>query len=170
LSTRRAVVEGAVSPTAEAEELERDQVGATKAVRRTGSADPPSLRELPGELLQTTPSAASRKSSVAVQIANREYRIRSDADPKWLQQVAGQVDRAMTLIRERTETVDTLEIAVLTALNLAREIVLLREQLAALGEQGPGAGDGSSPIVDSKRLRELIELAESALDSPDRGA
>jgi cell division protein ZapA (FtsZ GTPase activity inhibitor) len=170
LPARKALAKGEEPAVVQTEKSARSRVEAAESVRRSDSKSSPPLRDLAGQLLKDASAEGARKHSVEVRIAGRAYRIRSDADPKWLQQVAGQVDRAMTLIRERTETVDTLEIAVLTALNLAREIVLLREQLAALGEQGPGAGDGSSPIVDSKHLRELIELAESALDSPDRGA
>ena len=108
--------------------------------------------------------------AVEVRIAGRAYRIRSDADPAWLQRVARQVDEAMTLIRDRTETVDTLEIAVLTALNLAREILLLREQLADAREVEIGAGDRGVGDVSPDSLRALIELAESALEPADRGA
>ena len=169
MAARRALVEGPGLPAVEAAGLGPGQVEATESVRRSGSADPPPLREFPSELLQDASSSA-KKSSVAVQIAGKEYRIRSDADPDWLQKVAGQVDRAMALIRERTETVDTLEVAVLTALNLAREIVLMREQLAARRDEEAEASGGGSQVLDSKRLRELIELAESALEFPDRGA
>lgn len=170
MAARRALAGGAASSAAETAGRGRAQVEATKSVRGSGSADPTSLRELPGELLREAPAAAARKSSVVVQIAGREYRIRSDGDPAWLQQVAGLVDRAMTLIRERTETVDTLEVAVLTALNLGREIVLLRQELSARQAAGTGAGDGSSQPPEPERLRELIELAESALEPADRGA
>ena len=37
--------------------------------------------------------------SVGVRLQGREYQLRSDADPAWLQRVAGYVDAAMTRIR-----------------------------------------------------------------------
>ncbi|MBW2497209.1 MAG: cell division protein ZapA [Deltaproteobacteria bacterium] len=89
------------------------------------------------------------KRSVAVQIAGQEYRIRSDADADALHQIARYVDHAMGRVRERTGTVDSLDVAVLTCLNLAREIRTLREQRAA------GAED--------EKLRDLIERVESVL-------
>ncbi len=95
------------------------------------------------------------KGSVAVQIAGHEYRIRSDADAAWLQKVAGHVDETMQRVRERTGTIDTFDVAVLTALNLARELITLRQ---------------TSPVAGDARLRELIELAESAVAEPEEPA
>ena len=91
------------------------------------------------------------KGSVAIEIAGREYRIRSEADPSWLQRVAGHVDSTMDRVRSRTGTVDSHDLAVLTALNIARELIKLREAT----ENSAGA--------DPERLRELIDFAESAL-------
>lgn len=95
------------------------------------------------------------KRSVAVRILGQEYHIRSDADEEWLQKVAGCVDDTMTQIRERTGTVDTLDVAILASLNLAREVLALRGRL--------DADSRGSLKPDDGRLRTLIELAESAL-------
>jgi len=91
------------------------------------------------------------KRSISVRIGGHEYRIRSDADEEWLQRVAASVDDAMRRIRKHTGTVDSLDVAILTSLNLARELLQLRETGAA--------GAGSKP----EALRELIELVESEL-------
>ncbi len=93
------------------------------------------------------------KDSVAVRIAGHEYKIRSDGDVDALREIAGYVDRAMERVRERTGTVDTLDVAVLTCLNLAREIMALHE------EQVPA---GSTVVVENK-LRSLIERVETSL-------
>jgi cell division protein ZapA (FtsZ GTPase activity inhibitor) len=98
------------------------------------------------------------KRAVAVRISGQEYRIKSDADESSLQRVANCVDAAMDQIRSRTGTVDSLDVAILTSLNLAREVLSLRERVG-------GAGNGEP---DPDRLRELIELAESALDTKPR--
>ena len=92
--------------------------------------------------------------SVGVQLQGREYQIRSDADPETLQSVAGYVDKAMNQIREVTNTVDTLDVALLTSLNLAREVLASR------------AGSSQESVertteADSPRLKALIELVES---------
>jgi cell division protein ZapA (FtsZ GTPase activity inhibitor) len=92
-------------------------------------------------------------NSVGVELQGREYQIRSDADAESLQRVAGYVDKAMNQIREVTNTVDTLDVALLTALNLAREVIASRESSSEGGEV--------TPKGDSPRLRALIELVES---------
>jgi cell division protein ZapA (FtsZ GTPase activity inhibitor) len=93
------------------------------------------------------------KDSVAVRIAGHEYKIRSDGDVDALREIASYVDRAMARVRERTGTVDTLDVAVLTCLNLAREIMALHE------EQVPA---GSTAVAENK-LRSLIERVETSL-------
>ena len=90
------------------------------------------------------------KKSVAVRIAGHQYKIRSDGDAEALQEIASYVDKAMDRVRARTGTVDTLDVSVLTCLNLAREILVLRDQ------QSGDVGDG--------RMRSLIERVEMVLD------
>jgi len=87
----------------------------------------------------------SQKQSLAVRIRGQEFRIRSDESPELLQQVAEIVDSTMQRIEQRTGAIDTLDVAMLTALNLAREVVEARRARP------------SSP-----RLRALIERAEAA--------
>jgi cell division protein ZapA (FtsZ GTPase activity inhibitor) len=98
------------------------------------------------------------KRAVAVRIRGQEFRILSDDDEGWLQRVAGYLDETMATVEERTGTVDSHDVALLTALNLARELVELREREPVARTQGPAAD----------RLQHLIELAESAL-RPEAG-
>ena len=103
----------------------------------------------------TNKSASENMSQIVpVRVAGHEYKIRSSGDPEELQQIAGYVDRAMKRVRERTGTVDTLDVAVLTCLNLAREILGHRQR----DQQGSAAG-----VVDADQLRSLIERVESVL-------
>jgi len=90
---------------------------------------------------------------VAVRITGHEYKIRSEGDPEALREIAGYVDRAMNRVREQTGTVDTFDVAVLTCLNLAREILLLREARTPAG----------STAVEEEKLRGLIDRVEEAL-------
>jgi cell division protein ZapA len=85
-----------------------------------------------------------------VRIRGKEVRILTDGDEESLQRVAALVDQTMTRVERHTGTVDTLDVAMLAALNLAREVLDLRER-------------GSSGGADSDRLRSLVEQAESAL-------
>ncbi len=91
--------------------------------------------------------------SVSVWIRGHEFRILSDDDEESLQRVARYLDDTMGRVEERTGTVDSLDVALLTALNLARELVGIRE----------GHLDAGTSGVDPERLRSVIELAESAL-------
>lgn len=93
--------------------------------------------------------SSSNKKSVAVRIAGHEYKILTESDGDSLKQIARDVDRAMARVRDRTGTVDTLDIAVLTCLNLAREITVLRHQ--------------SNEIASDDRIRGLINRVEALL-------
>jgi cell division protein ZapA (FtsZ GTPase activity inhibitor) len=89
------------------------------------------------------------RQSVAVRIAGHEYKILTDGDTDHLRQIAREVDNAMDRVRDRTGTVDSLDVAVLTCLNLAREIIDLRNQ--------------SKGIAEQPRVRDLIERVETLL-------
>jgi cell division protein ZapA (FtsZ GTPase activity inhibitor) len=89
------------------------------------------------------------KNSVAVRIAGHEYKIRSDSDENSLRQIALYVDQAMDRVRRGTGTVDSLDVAVLTCLNLARELLALKKQ--------------TSGGADLRALESLIERVEAAL-------
>lgn len=99
----------------------------------------------------------SAKPVVAVSIRGQEFRIRTDDDEASLQRVAQYLDDTMATVEKKTGTVDTLQLALLSALNLARELVELRESAGAAGPSAAG--------VDPARLESLIEFAESALEA-----
>jgi cell division protein ZapA len=94
---------------------------------------------------------------VAVSIRGQEFRIRTDDDEASLQRVARYLDDTMATVEKKTGTVDSLQLALLSALNLARELVELRERG---GAKGPAVAD-----IDPKRFESLIELAESAVEA-----
>ena len=96
------------------------------------------------------------RRSIAVRILGHEYRIKSDAEEESVQRVARYVDETMVRIRERTKTVDSLDLAVLAALNLANDLLARRDEGVA----------PAGPALDATRLRALIDLAESALEEP----
>jgi len=99
----------------------------------------------------------STKPVVAVSIRGQEFRIRTDDDEASLQRVAKYLDDTMATVEKKTGTVDSLQLALLSALNLARELVELRERT---GAQVPSAAN-----LDRDRFESLIELAESALEA-----
>lgn len=90
------------------------------------------------------------KRSVSVRILGHEYRIRTDADPADLAQVARLVDETMGRLRDRTGVIDSLDLAIMAALNLARDLV---------AERGARLEEESS----SERVRVLAEQVEQLL-------
>jgi cell division protein ZapA len=92
------------------------------------------------------------KSTITVRIRGQEFRIRSDDDEESLQRVAGYLDDTMKTVERRTGTVDSLDVALLTALNLARELVRIREDRALAKAEIPPS-----------RLGSLIDRVEAAL-------
>jgi cell division protein ZapA (FtsZ GTPase activity inhibitor) len=92
----------------------------------------------------------SNKRTVAVRIRGQDFRIRSDEPPEQLARIARTVDETMERIESKTGAVDSYDVAMLAALNLAREVVSMESNLRS---------------VDSTKLRSLIDLAESAIAS-----
>jgi cell division protein ZapA (FtsZ GTPase activity inhibitor) len=95
---------------------------------------------------------------VTIRVRGQEFKIRTNDDADALHRVADYLDETMSLVEARTGTVDSLDLALLTALNLARELVELRDD----GVRGAAAGAGSG--IDEDRLAALIERAEEALE------
>ena len=80
--------------------------------------------------------SAPARRIVSVCISGKEYRY---------------VDETMERIKQRTGAVDSVEVALLTALNAAREL-----------DEARGAGEALPP---SAELRGLIERIEAAVDA-----
>lgn len=91
------------------------------------------------------------KRSVSIRVLGHEYRIRTDAHPSELQRVAALVDETMGRLRDRTGAVDSRELAMMTAVNLARDLLVERSARR-------------SDTVTGPRLRELAERVETLLD------
>jgi cell division protein ZapA (FtsZ GTPase activity inhibitor) len=92
----------------------------------------------------------TEKRTVSVRIRGQDFRIRSDESPEQLARIAQTVDETMERVETRTGAVDSYDVAMLTALNLAREIVAFQTKPRP---------------VDSGRLRALIEMTEAATAS-----
>ena len=93
------------------------------------------------------------KSTVSVSIRGQELRVVTD-DESSLRRVASYLDEAMAAVAQRTRTSDSFDVALLTALNLARELVELRE-----------SADGIPLGGSEAQLRSLIERAEGAVEA-----
>jgi cell division protein ZapA len=74
--------------------------------------------------------------TVRVEIYNQTYNIRSnDGDTEYIQQLASFVDARMREIASGSLTVDSLKVAILTALHIADELHKLRRERDTLDQQ-----------------------------------
>ena len=91
----------------------------------------------------------SQKRTVPVKIQGREYRIRADGDEAGVQRAAELLDETMTKVRARSGTADSVDVAVLAALNLANAL--------ATNRAGSGSVEGLQQRIDA-----LSRLGEAA--------
>ncbi len=68
------------------------------------------------------------RNSATVTIAGTEYRVSADADPAYIERVAAYVDSTMAAIRERAPFSSSTRLAILTALQIADEMMRERAQ------------------------------------------
>lgn len=77
--------------------------------------------------------------TIRVEIYDQVYNIRGDLDEEYVRQLAQYVEQKMRSLAADTQTIDSLRLAVLAALNLADEYFVLRQRNleleAALGER-----------------------------------
>ncbi len=81
---------------------------------------------------------------IPVKILGKEYRIRGDFDAAHIEQVASYVDDVLAKVQRSTP--DTQDAAILAALNIASELLQLRQGGA----------------IPRERLQALIDLVDSA--------
>lgn len=99
----------------------------------------------------------SSRESVSVRILGHDYRIRSDGDAEGVRRAARLLEETLERVQGRAGTVDSLDVAVLAALNLAHQLVGLRD---------PQRREAEAPL-DPARLEALVALVESAVDGRD---
>ena len=92
---------------------------------------------------------------LVVDIYDQLYHLRGP-DPDYLEQLSALVDAKMRAVAQHGTTVDSLRVAVLAALNIADELVKLRQQRDAL------AGNVAENI--KSRTETLAEMLDAALN------
>jgi len=75
---------------------------------------------------------AEPSKAIRVEIYDRVYQLRSEAGESYTRQLAQSVDTAMRSIAEKTQTYDSLRLAVLAALHFADECERSRERYETL--------------------------------------
>ena len=87
----------------------------------------------------------------SVTIYGKTYQLRGD-DPKYLHELAREVDRRMREVAEATGTADTLNVAILAALNIADDCLQARS--------------GSAPAEAERHMGRLTALIDDVLADP----
>lgn len=90
--------------------------------------------------------------SVRVEIFDQAYNLRG-SDAEYIIKLADYVDSKMRAVAEQTNTIDTVRLAVLAALNIADEFHLLRRKL-----------EGSTSAGSRQRARKLADALDEVLE------
>ncbi len=103
---------------------------------------------------------------VQVEIFGQTYRLRADEDPEYVTTLASYVDGRMREVARQTTAVDTLKVAVLTALNIADDHLRLKK------ESGPSPAAQPQPLRApnggqgelASRISEWSQILDEALE------
>jgi cell division protein ZapA len=101
-------------------------------------------------------------TSVSVEIYDQTYHLRA-SDPDYIQKLAAMVDGKMRAVSANGNTVDSLRVAVLAALNIADELLRLQEHTRLLR----GSMSETQTTIRS-RANNLSGLLDSVLDPEHR--
>lgn len=77
--------------------------------------------------MKALPESKESKQRVAVKIYGEEYIVKGSAAREYIMMLASYVDQRMRLIEQRNPRLSPAKVAVLTALNLADELMKLQE-------------------------------------------
>ena len=86
-------------------------------------------------------------SSVRVEIYDQAYNLRG-SDPQYIFKLAEFVDTKMRAVAEQTQTVDSLRLAVLAALNIADEYMVLKRKYEELASEYKQRADHLAGALD----------------------
>ena len=92
-------------------------------------------------------SKPAATNSVRVEIYDQSYNLRG-TDPEYINKLAEFVDLKMRTVAEQTQTVDSLRLAVLAALNIADEYHLLKKKYDAIAQDYRLNADRLSSALD----------------------
>ena len=95
------------------------------------------------------------KKNIDVEIIGNNYTIRSDADEDYVHKIADYLNGKIQEVLQSTKTVDTLNVVILAALNIASEFILLRDEQGEFQRQV------------KERSRRLIRFIDDQVDNID---
>lgn len=101
-------------------------------------------------------SNGNGSGSVRVEIYDQTYQLRG-SDPEHIGKLADYVDTKMRLISQQASTVDSLRVAVLAALNIADEYLILKQRYDSIASEYHARAEHLSGALD-----EVLEEARRA--------
>ena len=101
-------------------------------------------------------SQSNGNGSVRVEIYDQTYQLRG-SDPAYINKLADYVDTKMRLIAQQASTVDSLRVAVLAALNIADEYLILKNKFDTIDSDYHARAEQLSGALD-----EVLEEARQA--------
>jgi cell division protein ZapA len=101
---------------------------------------------------------AEKPGLVHVEIFGQTYAVRAGTEPGYVERLAAFLDEQMKEVSRSSGAVDSLRVAVLTALNLADECFRLRGETEEAAKTSRAAGSGA----DERALR-LAKMLGAAL-------
>ena len=90
----------------------------------------------------------SDEGVVMVEVCGRSYPIRSDLDQEYVAEIARYVDRKMRATTKHAQGADSLQVAVLAALNIADEYFRYRYRQPAASDDVQRRADELEALVD----------------------
>jgi cell division protein ZapA len=95
-------------------------------------------------------------NNVRVEIYDQSYNLRG-SDEEHIRQLAEYVDRKMRSVAEHTSTVDSLRVAVLAALNIADELLLMRSKYENVANEYTNRASSLRSALDSALAEAMLE-------------
>ena|ERR1700722_361906 len=98
------------------------------------------------------PRSSGESLHVKIEIYNQTYNVNADGNEEYLKELAAFVDQKMRSVAEATQTIDSVRVAVLAALNIADELFTVRKRQT----------DIEGPI--RQRVEKCVAMVEKALE------
>jgi cell division protein ZapA len=89
---------------------------------------------------------------VKIEIYNQTYNVQANENEEYLKELAAYVDQKMRAVAEATQTIDSVRVAVLAALNIADELFTMRQRQTNI--EGPVRA----------RVEKCVAMVEKALE------
>jgi len=96
---------------------------------------------------------------VEIKVFGQTYTVKTDAEEDYIQEVAKYVNEKMDEVLKKTKSVSTLNVAILTALNIADDLLREKERRLALLREV----DAKTKVLGEKID---IEIAEIGFEKP----